>query len=61
MSEFVERAEKLRSDVGRNLNNLSPAVRMVAGESLRPVLEMAQLMVEMAHELKELRDGRNSG
>ena len=61
MSEFVERAEKLRSDVSRNLNNLSPAVRMVAGESLRPVLEMAQLMVEMAHELKELRDGRNSG
>ena len=58
MSEFVERAEKIRSDVSRNLNNLSPAVRVIAGESLRPVLEMSQLMLEMAYELEGLKNGK---
>ena len=60
MSDIVARAEKLRVEVERNLQNLSPAVRMVAGNSLGPVLEMSALVVDMAKELKELRDGRNS-
>ena len=57
MIEIVAKAEQLKTDVSRNLNNLSPAVRMVAGESLGPVLAMAELMVDMAKEIEELKHG----
>ena len=54
--DVVQRAEQIREDVSRNLNNLSPAVRVIAGESLRPVLSMSELLVDMAGYLEELLD-----
>ena len=61
MSEIVKKAEQLKADVSRNLNNLAPAVRMMAGESLRPVMEMSELMVAMAKEIEELKNVRSTG
>lgn len=55
--ELVDRADQIKKDVERNLNNLSPAVRVMAGESLRPVLAMSQLMLEMAQELEKIKNG----
>ena len=58
MSEIVRTAEQIRADVSRNLNNLSPALRVMAGESMRPVLAMSELMVEMARELEKVKNGK---
>lgn len=57
MSDIVARAEKIRVDVERNLNNLSPAVRVMAGESLRPVLAMSELLLDLAQELENIKNG----
>ena len=56
MTEMIQRAEQIQADVSRNLKNLTPAVRMMAGESLRPVLAMSELLVDMAGYLQELVD-----
>ena len=56
MTEMIQRAEQIQADVSRNLTTLTPAVRMMAGESLRPVLAMSELLVDMAGHLQELVD-----
>ena len=56
MTEMIQRAEQIQADVSRNLKNLTPAVRLMAGELLRPVLAMSELLVDMAGYLQELVD-----
>jgi len=55
MGEMVQRAEQLHRDVTSSLKNLSPAVRVMAGKSLQPVLAMSELSVDMAREIERLK------
>ena len=54
---LIEKAEKIRADVSRNLDNLSPPLRAMAGEFVRSVQDMSEILLDVADDLQELEEG----
>ena len=54
---LIEKVEQMRADVNRNIDNLSPPLRAMAGEFVKSVRDMSEILLDVADDLQELEEG----